>query len=178
MTITPLLASDTFARKLLRFHPVHRNLKTETELKDHVLMLGFGSEGMWVEKPLREAGHQIVVVDHDPVVIEHLEKAGIHCIRGDTTDEKVLSRAGFGQAKLVLISMPNVYEALRVLRFNRPDDLPVIVRVFEEEHAHEIEERGGIAVLNSHASAETFMEWFAGSGGLDPEATESPPAAG
>ena len=74
----------------------------------------------------------------------------------------VVSRAGFEHAKAVLVAMPNVHEALRVLRFNRPDDLPMVVRVFEEEHAREIEEHGGIAVLNSHASADAFMGWFEG----------------
>ncbi len=160
MTITPLIASDGVARRLLVFHPLRRRLGTETALRDHVLLLGLGSEGMWVAKPLRDAGHNVVVVDHDPVVIEHLEQAGISCIRGDGTDEKVLSRSGFSQAKLILVSMPNVEDALRVLRCGPPPDVPVIVRVFEKHHAHEIEKHGGISVLNSHAAADTFMEWF------------------
>lgn len=160
MTITPLLASEAVARRLLQFHPMRRRLATETDLKDHVLMLGLSSEGMWSAKPLREAGHQVVVVDHDPVVIEHLEKAGISCIRGDSTDQKVLSRAGILQAKLILISLPNAQDSLRVLQFARPPETPVIVRVFEEEDAREIERLGGIAILNSHAAADTFMEWF------------------
>lgn len=164
MAITPFLASDPFARRLLRFHPVHRRIKTENEWHDHVLMLGFGSEGMWVANPLREAGHQVVVIDHDPVMIEHLERAGIPCVRGDTTDEKVLRGAGFKQAKLILISMPNVNEALRILDYERAEGTPVVVRVFEEGHAHEIEQHGGIPVLNSHASAEQFMEWFVAQG--------------
>ena len=160
MTIMPLLATDRVARWLLHFHPVHRRLTTETDLHGHVLMLGLGSEGMWAAKPLREAGHHLVVIDHDPVVIEHLEKMGLPCIRGDTTDEKVLQRAGFSEAKLILISMPNMTEILRVLNYERPANLPVVVRVFEEDHAGEIERHGGIAVLNSHAAAESFMEWF------------------
>ncbi len=164
MTITPLLATDRVARRLLHFHPVHRRLATETELRDHVLVLGLGSEGMWAVKPLRQAGHEVVVIDHDPVVIEHLERAGVSCIRGDATDEKVLQRAGFTQAKLVLVSMPNMNEVLRVLRYKRPEGLPVVVRVFEEEDANAIERLGGIAVLNSRAAAEAFMTWFEASG--------------
>lgn len=162
MTITPLLATDRIARRLLALHPLRRRLSTETDLRDHILLLGMGSEGKWAIKPLREAGHHVVVVDHDPAMIEHLESTGIPCIRGDTTDDRVLSRAGFEHAKAVLVAMPNVHEALRVLRYNRPDELPVIVRVFEEEHAQEIGDHGGIPVLNSHASADAFMGWFAG----------------
>ena len=160
MTITPLIASNGVASWLLQFHPVRRRLRTVTDLRDHVLMLGLGSEGMHVARPLRDAGHQVVVVDHDPVVIGHLEKAGIPCIRGDATDEKVSSRAGFPQAKLILVSLPNVQDALKVLQGSRPPEVPVIVSIFEEEHAHEIEMLGGIPILNSHAAADSFMEWF------------------
>ena len=75
-------------------------------------------------------------------------------------DEKILSKVGYSQAKLLLISMPNVRDALNVLRHERLPGVPVIVSVFEEEHAHEIEQHGGIPVLNSHAAADNFMEWF------------------
>ena len=77
------------------------------------------------------------------------------------TMPETLSRAGFQHARLVLVSMPNINEALRILQVDRPPHLPVVVRVFEEEHAHEIERNGGISILNSHAAAENFMEWFA-----------------
>ena len=75
-----------------------------------------------------------------------------------------MQRAGFTQAKLVLVSMPNMNEVLRVLRYKRPEGLPVVVRVFEEEDANAIERLGGIAVLNSRAAAEAFMTWFEASG--------------
>ncbi len=165
MTITPLVAADSVAERLLQFHPLRRRLKTETDLDGHVLVLGFGSEGRWVVKPLSAAGHHVVVVDHDPAVVEHLGEAGISCIRGDVTDEKILSRAGFTRAKLVLLSVPNALDAMRVLRIPRPPDLPVIVRVFEEEHVERIEKLGGKTVLNSHAAADSFMEWFEAEGG-------------
>ena len=122
-------------------------------------MLGLGSRGVWVAKPLREAGHE-VVVDHDPAVLEHLEKEGIHGIRGDATDRKVLKRAGFDHAKLILISTPDVQESLHILEYGPPPDVPVVVRVFEEGHADEIERKGAIPVLNSHAAADAFMPWF------------------
>lgn len=160
MTISPLVASDRTARRLLRWHPLHRRMTTASDLRDHVVVLGFGSEGMWVVKPLLAAGHRVVVVDHDPVVIEHLEKAGVHCVRGDATDEKCLLRAGIARARVVLLALPNVDDAVRVLRRHTLPDIPVVVRVFEEHHAHEIERHGGIPVLNSHAAADRFLEWF------------------
>ncbi|NIP93284.1 MAG: hypothetical protein GWO24_07435 [Akkermansiaceae bacterium] len=53
---------------------------------------------------------------------------------------------------------------MQILSYDRPPDLPVVVRIFEEEHAREIERHGGIALLNSHAAAEAFMQWFAEEG--------------
>ncbi len=160
MAITPVIASEGIVRRLLDLHPLRRKLETVADFHDHVLLLGLGSEGMWAVKPLRDAGYQVVVVDHDVVVIEHLEKAGIPCVRGDASDEKILRRAGISKAKLVIMSMPNVREALRVLEYKLHPDIPVIIRIFEQQDAREIEKLGGIPVLNSYAAADAFMEWF------------------
>ena len=158
MTLTPFLADDTLARRLLRFHPLRHRLETVTDLSDHVLILGFGSAGMWVTKPLIAAGHQVVVVDHDPVVVEELQKSKIPCLLGDGSDEKMLERAGARKAKVVLATMSELPDSLNVIQHVR--GVPVIIRVFEKAHAEEIERVGGIAVLNSLAAADTFMEWY------------------
>ncbi|MFV1994760.1 MAG: cation:proton antiporter [Verrucomicrobiales bacterium] len=160
MILTPFVATDSMAQRLLRFHPLRRRLATETELRDHILMLGLGAAGIWAVKPLVAAGHQVVVVDHDPAVIEHLQSAGVSVICGDGSDAKILERAGFRHARLVLIGIPDMHEVLRLLRWARSIDVPKFVRVFEESHAAQVEAEGGHAILNSHAAADTFMEWF------------------
>jgi K+:H+ antiporter len=158
MTWTPFLATDRVTTYLLRFHPLRRRAQEPGRHQNHVLVLGFGAGGMWVIKPLRESGHEVLVVDDDPGVIEQLQKSRIHCIRGDGSDPKVLARAGAREAKLILASMPRASESERVLR--HAPKVPVVVRVFEEAEAEAVRNRGGIPILNSAAAADAFLEWF------------------
>ncbi|MBT5708919.1 MAG: hypothetical protein HOI66_21585 [Verrucomicrobia bacterium] len=162
MTLTPLLANDRITRVLLHFHPGRRRSRKTLNLENHILVLGFGTGGMWVVKPLIAAGHSVLVVDDDPVVIDHLNQAKIPCLRGDGADVKTLQEAGATKAKLIISSMRRATEAQTVLKF--VNQTPVIVRLFEESEATAIKKLGGIPILNSEASAEKFLEWFVKTG--------------
>lgn len=158
MMINPFLAREKVVQRLLAWHPGRLGMKTLSGHRGHVLMLGFGAAGMWVVKPLRAAGHDVLVVDDDPAVIAQLRKMNIDCLRGDAADPKVLGRAGAADAKLVLVATRRVRDAEAVLRQLR--DVPVIVRVFEQADSDRISSLGGIPVLNSAAAADAFMTWF------------------
>lgn len=158
MMLTPFLATDRVTRVLLHLHPLRRRMSTETRHENHILVLGFGAGGMWVVKPLLSHGHDVLVIDDDPVIIEQLQRSKIACVRGDGSDEKVLARAGARRAKLIIASMRRVSEAEKV--FACVKDIPVVVRVFEEKDAEHIRRLGGVPILNSEAAANTFMEWY------------------
>lgn len=159
MTLTPFIGREESARALLAFHPFRRRSAAAKVPSGHVLLLGFGSAGMWTIKPLRAQGEEVLVVDDDAVVCAELERRGIRVIRGDGSEREVLEKAGAADAKLVLASMRRVGDALKVLEHLR--NVPVVVRVFEEQEAEQISAAGGIPVLNSQAAAETFGAWFA-----------------
>lgn len=158
MTLTPLLANDATTGRLMRFHPGRRRIQRRIGVEDHILILGFGTGGMWVVKPLISAGHRVLVVDDDPVVIAHLHQAKVPCLRGDGSDFNVLQKAGIEKAKLIISSMRRANEAECALKHS--SRIPVIVRVFESSDAEKIEAKGGIAIQNAEASADKFMEWF------------------
>ncbi|HIG27522.1 MAG TPA: hypothetical protein EYQ50_06870 [Verrucomicrobiales bacterium] len=168
MMLTPFLARDQVVGRILQFHRIRKRIKPgEVFLgKDHILVLGLGAKGMWVLKPLKAKGHQILVIDDDPLVVAQLERAGISTIRGDGGDEKVLELASADHASLILCSLPRIRDAEKVIRFAK--GVPVIVRVFEECDYRRIEAIGGIPLSNALASASTFMEWYekVGSGAL------------
>jgi len=159
MTITPFIGREESARALLPFHPFRRRAAGEKAPAGHVLLLGFGSAGMWTLKPLRAQGEEVLVVDDDAVVCAELQRRGIPVMRGDGSEREVLEKAGAANAKLVLASMRRVGDALKVLEHLH--NVPVVVRVFEDHEAAQIYAAGGIPVLNSQAAAETFIEWFA-----------------
>jgi CPA2 family monovalent cation:H+ antiporter-2 len=159
MALTPFIATERVTRALLHWHPARRRRPPAAEPPaGHILMLGFGAAGMWVVKALRAQGHEVLVVDDDPAIIAQLERAGIPCRRGDGSEEHTLQRAGAAQARVILAGMRRVSEAEQVLRLVR--GVPTIVRVAEAEDAERIRRLGGIAVINAHAAADTFCEWF------------------
>lgn len=158
MVMTPILGREGVANFLLPFHPFRKRDKTSESYRDHVLILGLGSAGMWTVKPLLARGEKVVVVDDDAAVCRALAKKNIPFIRGDGAEENVLEKAGARDAKIVIASMRRVNDALTVLR--HVQGAPVIARVFEQEDAVKIEAAGGIPIVNSQATADTFMEWL------------------
>jgi len=158
MTLTPFISTEKVAHALLPLHPLRRRPQLKESKKNHVLMLGFGSAGMWIVKPLREQGYDVLVVDDDAIVHNYLTSKGIPCMRGDGSDEEVLRRAGARDAKLIIISMRRVGDALNALK--HIGNVPAIVRVLEDDEAQKVEALGGIPVLGAKAAAETFLRWF------------------
>jgi CPA2 family monovalent cation:H+ antiporter-2 len=151
MTCTPLLARDAVTNWLLHWHPLRNRRKLPgLRCEGHVLMLGLGSAGMYVLRPLRAAGVSLVVVDDDPAVIAELDALGIPCVRGDGADEHTLERVGAAQARVILALMRRVADARTVLRAVK--DVPVLVRVFEDADARLVERLGGIPVSNAEAA--------------------------
>ncbi len=158
MTLTPVLGREQVANFLLPFHPLRKKGRIADVPEGHVLILGFGSAGMWTLKPLLAQGEKVLVVDDDAVVCAALAKKGIPFLRGDGAEVDVLEKAGARNAKLVIASMRRVGDALTVLRYVQ--GVPVVVRVFEEEDANLIRRAGGKPVMNSMAAADTFMAWL------------------
>jgi len=158
MTVTPFIATDSMTWKLLHWHPSSQRQIASLALRDHVLVLGFGSAGMWAVKPLIEAGYPVLVVDDDPSVLDGLSRAGISWWRGDGSDERTLEATRARDSKLILASLPRVQDLLKVVRY--AGEVPVVARVFEEHEARSVERAGGVAILNSEAAAEQFLAWF------------------
>lgn len=161
MTATPFLSGEGVVRILLRMHPLRRRRRQPPlKLENHVLVLGLGSGGMWVLRPLLSAGMPVLVVDDDPVVIAELDLKGVPCLRGDGADEHVLERARVDKARLVIASMRRLSDSSKVLRM--VPDVPVFVRVFEDSDAELIRALGGTPISNAEATVAQFQKWFEG----------------
>jgi voltage-gated potassium channel Kch len=158
MVMTPVLGREAVVNFLLPFHPLRKKGRITDVPEGHVLILGFGSAGMWTVKPLLAQGEKVLVVDDDAVVCAALAKKGIPYLRGDGAEEEVLEKAGARNAKLVIASMRRVGDSLTVLRYVQ--GVSVVARVFEEADAELVRQAGGKPVMNSIAAADTFMAWL------------------
>ncbi|HEX2166658.1 MAG TPA: cation:proton antiporter, partial [Longimicrobiales bacterium] len=106
MLLTPFLTAERVAWWVLRqrptrFVPQRRKADRKEAPEGHVLILGSGSTGMPLLETILGMGHDVVVIDDDPVVIQRLRDADITCLRGDASQLELLERAGAHRARII-----------------------------------------------------------------------------
>lgn len=174
MILTPFLATDRMAWTLMRLHPSSPSrgrAPVEEPPRGHILFLGCGENTLPLLETLVAVGHDVVVVDDDPAIIERLIQGDVPCIRGDASDPAALSRAGARRARLIVSTVRRPSDNETVLDWVG-NEVPVLVRVFEPEAAERLRARGATPVLYSEAAAEEFLEWF-DAGGVEELARKS-----
>jgi len=158
MVLTPFLATDRVTWKILHWHPGRQASDGFFGFQNHAIIIGLGSSGMWVVKELKNAGHQLLVIDDDASVIAGCERNRIPCLRGDGSDPRVLQRAGAQEARLIVAALPRPADVVKIARF--AGKVPVVARIFDAGDARAVAEAGGLPVLSSEAALEKFLEWF------------------
>jgi len=73
-----------------------------TGMSNHVVVCGWGRVGKAIARDLMAMGARAVVVDDDPT---RLEGAPSPMLRGDTTDDEVLERAGVRRARALVAAL-------------------------------------------------------------------------
>jgi len=157
MLATPFLSTDAMARRIAGLQRRRRWYGAEGT-SGHVLLLGAGSTGMPLLEDLVVSGCQVVVIDDDPLVTRRLNEAGIPALCGSASDPEVLRQAGVERARAISSTVRRPRDN-RVL-LEMAGDVPVLVRVFEEEDAEWIRAHGGEPIVYSHATADALLEWF------------------
>lgn len=160
MLLTPFLTTGTVTARLLRLHPSRRvRVPREGPPGGHLLLVGAGSTGREVLNAGYLAGVPLAVLDQDPTVVHELEAAGVRAVRGEVDDPRALEAAGAAGARAVVVAVdrPADGELLLSTAGQRTD---VIVRVFDDEEARWVRERGGVPVVTARETAADFLEWF------------------
>ncbi|MGC5409858.1 potassium channel family protein, partial [Streptomyces sp. DT225] len=129
-----------------------------TNLRDHTVVVGFGTKGRSAIQTLCATGlskEQIVIVDPASKVIEVANAEGFTGVVGDATRSDVLLRAELQKARQVIIATQRddtaVLVALTARQLNRSAKIVAAVR--EEENAPLLRQSGADAVITSASAA-------------------------
>lgn len=131
-------------------------------MAEHVIVCGMGQVGHRVVNILTQAGESVIVLtagSRDDW-LRDARAAGVRIIFGDARDEALLAEAGIEDAKALIavtdLDAINMEIALDSKRL-RPD-LPVVIRIFDEQLAPQIEAAFGVrrAIGLSTIAAPTF----------------------
>ncbi|MFH1786190.1 MAG: cation:proton antiporter [archaeon] len=101
-----------------------------TQLKDHIVIFGFGRAGKRVVNALR--GQNLIVVDYDPELIKELMVEKIPCMYGDMGNIEVLHRLNLPAARMVISTVPSEDDNLLLLEVAKG---PIVIA-----RAHSIED--------------------------------------
>jgi voltage-gated potassium channel len=77
------------------------------ELKDHVIICGYGIVGQKISDILLEHNIPFLIIDIDPKIIKKADELGIKAIEGDATSSKTLNFASIEFANMIAIVMDN-----------------------------------------------------------------------
>ena len=100
------------------------------ELKDHVVVVGFGVNGRNLARVLREASIPYNVLELNPEILRAARLAGEPVIFGDSTRKDILEHAGVARARVVVFAISDLAAVRRSIRFARElnRDVDILVR--------------------------------------------------
>jgi voltage-gated potassium channel len=166
---------------ILLFNRRARNKEWEmavaSTMNNHIVLIGLGHLGFRVAQRLHEMGKSVAVVEVNPGT--HTTVAardmGIPVIQGDARHPGALEAANIKDARTIILASQedamNLQIALRARSLN--PDIEVVIRIFDEEFAHSLQEQFGfIALSATEMAAPVFAAAAAGADVTNPISIE------
>lgn len=153
MLLTPLLnlagkrLSERMERR--RLGGVERIAEEVEDLRNHVLIAGFGRVGQTVAKLLTSQQIPFIALDLETGRVAEGQARDLPVFYGDASQMNVLMAAGIERAQAVALTMNHPQAAARavaLLRQNFPD-LEIFVRARDLGHGQELQAAGATAIV-------------------------------
>lgn len=129
-----------------------RMLRSIQDLKDHIIICGYGRVGRSAASALLQSGNQVVVIEkkvNPPVDEKH---KSIYLLEGDATNDELLQAAGISQASGLLVSTGddavNLFIVLSAHALN--PDLYIVARSGKPENERKMRQAGANRVVSPH----------------------------
>lgn len=110
------------SRNSLQILKKKRVKKTIDNLSDHVVVCGFGRNGMQASERLKAYDRSFVIVEKDKEVIDKHEDEVLF-VEGDANDDEVLLKAGVERAQFLITALPddaaNLFVVLSARQLNK-----------------------------------------------------------
>src|SRR6266851_2507873 len=132
-----------------------------TSLSGHAVLVGYGRVGGMVGPALRERGWRLLVIEDATDMVEQLQAAAIPVLHGNAADERVLAAANLGAARLLLVAIPNAFEAGQIVEQARAANpgLEIVARAhFDAEVDHLMQHGANAVIMGEREIARSMLE--------------------
>ncbi len=136
---------------------------TPSQLKDHVVIVGYGRVGSLVAEGLGASAVAYTVIEDDDGVVQTLNSQGIDAYYSDGVSSKVLTLANIMEAKCLLLTIPNVFESAKMveLAHKMNPSLRIVARAYSDEEAKHLLDVGAThAVTGEREIAIGMATWL------------------
>lgn len=116
-------------------HLTHLGVEEEQQLKDLVIVVGYGTIGREVCDNIIDSNMDLVIVDANRERVEMLRELGYHAITGDATHPETLHEAAIHKAAAIVIAVPDAFGGRQIADAARQikSNIRVVVRAHNDE---------------------------------------------
>jgi len=129
--------------------------KQISQLKDHIIVCGYGNTGVETVEELVKAKKKFAVIEKDEHKVEELKQNGHLVLEGDATDDDVLERAGVNRANGLIATLANdadnVYVVLTAKGMN--PQLRIVARAIDQLSCKKLIRAGADKVVSPYSIA-------------------------
>ena len=132
MLITPLLfiLYDLISKRMEDSGTITPD---EIDEEGPVIIAGIGRFGQIVNRLVQASGFETVVLDHNPETIAVMRRFGFKAFLGDPTRPDILRKAGFKDAKVLVVALDDPKAALQLIAYARKQrpDIHIVTRAHD-----------------------------------------------
>lgn len=136
-------------KKLQSSEKAAQEIQREESRTGHVVLVGYGRVGRLVAEGLRERQFGFVVIEEEADIARSAFADGLTVVRGNAADANVLKEAGVDEARLLLIAIPEGYEAGAIVQQSRKikTDLYIIARAHSDGEVEHLNRFGADKII-------------------------------
>jgi monovalent cation:H+ antiporter-2, CPA2 family len=113
------VSSTAFGMKLVQgiySEPLDYEEKTEYQIKDHLIVVGFGFSGKTVSKAAKAAGIPYIIIEMNPETVQQEKTNGEKIQYGDATFGAVLEHAGIKSARVLVTGISDTAATRKIVK--------------------------------------------------------------
>jgi len=128
--------------------------KKINQMKNHIIICGYGRTGSRVVAELQNAGKPFVVIEGDDEQGKRMEELGIPHIVGDATEEETLEEANIEHAEALVAGLGSDAENLflTITAKGIAHDIRIIARVHDPDNTRKLKKAGAHRVVSPISS--------------------------
>jgi len=146
--VNPFIFNAFVPKRQEKTDPVEMPADTG-DLRDHVVLIGYGRVGKLIARDLRTRGRSFILIEDQADTAKDAKEAGLNVVRGNALDPAALEAAGIERASKLLIAIPEGFEGGAVIegvRKIRPD-IAIVARAHSDAEVAHLEAAGAGEVV-------------------------------